>query len=56
VTPPPHNGCKKFAARFGVDATEFISTPQGRRLRMRGLNAKVIEPGLFRVGDFARIV
>jgi MOSC domain-containing protein YiiM len=56
VTPPPHNGCKKFTARFGVDATEFISTPLGKRLRMRGLNAKVVEPGAFRVGDIAKIV
>jgi MOSC domain-containing protein YiiM len=56
VTPPPHNGCKKFTERFGVDATAFISTPLGKQLRMRGLNAKVVEPGVIRVGDIAKIV
>src|SRR5262245_18092352 len=25
VTPKPHNGCKKFRARFGADALDFVS-------------------------------
>lgn len=51
VTAEPHNGCKKFAARFGLAAMRFIHTPVGRGLRMRGLNAKVVQPGVIRVGD-----
>lgn len=53
-TPQPHTGCKKFAARFGLEALEFISSPVGKQLQMRGLNAKVVQPGVIRVGDVAR--
>ncbi|MGQ0601936.1 MAG: MOSC domain-containing protein [Anaerolineales bacterium] len=52
-TPQPHTGCKKFAARFGLEALEFISSPMGKQLQMRGLNAKVVQPGVIRVGDVA---
>jgi hypothetical protein len=54
VTAQPHTGCKKFAARFGVDAMRFVNTPLGRRLNLRGINAKVVEPGVVRVGDSVR--
>ena len=54
VTAQPHTGCKKFMARFGKDALAFVSTPQGKTLRLRGLNAKVIQPGTVRVGDTVR--
>jgi MOSC domain-containing protein YiiM len=54
VTAPPHTGCKKFAARFGPEALKFISTPEGRSRQMRGLHAKVVQPGPVRVGDVAR--
>ncbi len=47
----PHTGCKKFMARFGEDALAFISTPEGRAQRMRGVNARVIQGGAIRVGD-----
>jgi hypothetical protein len=53
-TPQPHTGCKKFAARFGLEALEFISSPVGKQLQMRGLNARVVQPGVIRVGDVAR--
>lgn len=53
-TPQPHMGCKKFAARFGLEALEFISSPVGKQLQMRGLNAKVVQSGVIRVGDVAR--
>lgn len=51
ITEPPHTGCKKFAARFGLDALKFISSPAGKQLQLRGVNAKVIRPGAIRVGD-----
>ena len=54
VTAQPHTGCKKFMARFGKDALAFVSTPLGKQLRLRGLNAKVIQPGTIRTGDKIR--
>jgi hypothetical protein len=56
VTAVPHTGCGKFAARFGVDAVKFVNSPVGRQLNLRGINAKVIQPGTIRVGDIARKV
>lgn len=54
VTPEPHTGCKKFVARFGADAMKFVNSPLGKQLRLRGLNAKVIQPGVIRLGDRAK--
>lgn len=51
VTPPPHLGCKKFVARFGLDAMKFVNSPVGRELQLRGINAKVVRGGRIRVGD-----
>jgi hypothetical protein len=51
VTAVPHTGCKKFVARFGQDAVKFVNSPLGKQLRLRGLNAKVIQPGTIRQGD-----
>ena len=51
VTPQPHTGCKKFVERFGVEAMKFVNSPTGRELHLRGINAKVIQPGTVRVGD-----
>jgi MOSC domain-containing protein YiiM len=50
----PHTGCAKFSARFGSDALKFINSPEGRELRLRGLNAKVIVPGTISTGDAIR--
>lgn len=47
----PHTGCVKFSARFGSDALKFINSPEGRELRLRGLNAKVVVPGTVSTGD-----
>jgi MOSC domain-containing protein YiiM len=52
----PHTGCAKFSARFGSDALRFINSPEGRRLRLRGVNAKVVVPGTISVGDPVRRV
>jgi hypothetical protein len=54
VTPQPHTGCKKFVSRFGVDAMKFVNSAVGKELNLRGINAKVIRPGVIRLGDTAR--
>ena len=54
VSPQPHLGCHKFVARFGKEAMMFVNSPLGRELRLRGINAKVVEPGMVRTGDIAR--
>jgi MOSC domain-containing protein YiiM len=53
VTAQPHTGCQKFAARFGPDAVQFVNSTAGRTLRLRGLNARVVQPGAIQVGDRA---
>jgi MOSC domain-containing protein YiiM len=54
VTEPPHTGCAKFSARFGSEALRFVNSPEGRALRLRGLNARVALPGIVRPGDEVR--
>jgi hypothetical protein len=54
ISAKPHTGCKKFSGRFGIEALEFISTPLGKALRMRGVNAKVIQAGKIQVGDVVK--
>ncbi len=49
VTAPPHTGCSKFASRFGMDARDFVNAR--KNLRLRGINARVIQAGTIRVGD-----
>lgn len=56
VSPLPHNGCKKFSERFGVDALKFISMAENKPLRMRGINAKIIQAGDVKQGDLIRKV
>jgi MOSC domain-containing protein YiiM len=54
VSAEPHTGCGKFVQRFGVDAMKFVNSPVGRSLCLRGINAKVVQNGVIRVGDTAR--
>jgi MOSC domain-containing protein YiiM len=51
ATDQPHTGCKKFAARFGADALKLISSPEGKELRLRGMNTKVVQSGEIKPGD-----
>ena len=51
VTDQPHTGCAKFTERFGIDAFRWVNTESGSRLRLRGLNARVVVPGTVRRGD-----
>lgn len=52
VTEKPHNGCAKFAERFGVDAARWVNSRKD--LRLRGICAVVVEPGMVSVGDEIR--
>ncbi len=54
ISEEPHTGCAKFSARFGSDALKFINSPEGRELRLRGVNAHVIVPGTISTGDVVR--
>jgi hypothetical protein len=54
VTDQPHTGCKKFEARFGLDALKLVNSPVGRQLQLRGVNAKVAQPGVIRVGELVK--
>ncbi len=51
VTAIPHLGCKKFVERFGLDAMKFVNSKVGKSLNLRGINARVVEGGVIRVGD-----
>jgi MOSC domain-containing protein YiiM len=51
VTAEPHTGCKKFASRYGDDAKKFVNSPEGKRLHLRGINARIIQSGTIRTGD-----
>jgi hypothetical protein len=51
ITPQPHLGCAKFVERFGLEAMKFVNSPLGRELHLRGVNARVIQPGSIRAGD-----
>ena len=54
VSPQPHLGCQKFVSRFGLEAMQFVNSPLGRQLRLRGINARVVSAGVIRVGDVVR--
>jgi hypothetical protein len=51
VTPKPHNGCAKFAGRFGGDARAIIAADRFRSWRLRGIHVRVTEAGDVRPGD-----
>jgi MOSC domain-containing protein YiiM len=51
VTDQPHTGCAKFIERYGADAMKFVNGRLGRPRRLRGLNARVVVPGVVRPGD-----
>jgi MOSC domain-containing protein YiiM len=53
ITAQPHLGCKKFTARFGHDAMQFVNSELGKQLHLRGVNAKVVKAGVVRIGDQA---
>ena len=54
VSPLPHTGCHKFVARFGADAMKFVNSTVGKELCLRGINAKVVQAGVVKVGHKAK--
>ncbi|HET8683433.1 MAG TPA: MOSC domain-containing protein [Micromonosporaceae bacterium] len=54
VTTEPHRGCKKFGARFGLDALRFVNSGTGCALNLRGINTRVVRSGVVRPGDAVR--
>ena len=53
ITAVPHTGCGKFMERYGAEATKFVNNSENKKLRLRGINAKVVKAGLIQKGDMA---
>ncbi len=51
VTPAPHNGCRKFRARFGDGALGLVSKQELRDRNLRGIYLRVLEGGTLACGD-----
>ncbi|MBM3869579.1 MAG: MOSC domain-containing protein [Verrucomicrobia bacterium] len=56
VTPMPHDGCRKFKARFGNDALHFVNAKPTRSLNLRGIYWRVIEAGDIEVGSLVQVL
>jgi hypothetical protein len=56
VTPEPHNGCRKFRARFGGDALRFVSMRERRHRNLRGIYMRVAEAGEVRTRDRVEVL
>ncbi|MSO82123.1 MAG: MOSC domain-containing protein [Acidobacteria bacterium] len=56
VTPEPHNGCRKFRARFGDAALRLVSRPELRHLNLRGVHMRVVESGDLAAGDPVQVL
>jgi MOSC domain-containing protein YiiM len=54
VSALPHTGCHKFVSRFGLDAMKFVNSEVGKELCLRGINARVVQPGVVKVGHTAK--
>jgi hypothetical protein len=54
ITAEPHTGCRKFVARYGLPAMEFVNSRVGRELNLRGIYAKVVQAGTIRVGEIVQ--
>ncbi|MCC6625593.1 MAG: MOSC domain-containing protein [Deltaproteobacteria bacterium] len=52
----PHAGCKKFEARFGADALAWVNDRAHADLKLRGLNAIVVEDGEVHEGDLVVVL
>ncbi len=54
VSDTPHNGCERFIERYGRDACVFVNTGEGKRLRLRGVYARVVQDGVVTTNDRVR--
>jgi MOSC domain-containing protein YiiM len=55
ITDTPHNGCNSFIERYGRDACIFVNTGDGRRLRFRGIYARVLQDGRLTVPSLENV-
>ena len=51
ISAKPHTGCAKFTQRFGLDAMRWVNSPEGKALRLRGVNCRVVQGGRVALGD-----
>ena len=51
ITDVMHAGCAKFVERYGKPAVVFVNSPKGRKMRLRGVYARVVQDGHITVGD-----
>jgi len=42
----PVSGLREIRGRFGAEAMRFVDSRLGRQLRLRGMNTRVVQPGL----------
>lgn len=56
VTPKAHNGCKKWALRFGLAPMRLNMATHFRPRHLRGIYLRVVEDGECGVGDRVRVV
>jgi MOSC domain len=56
VAPVPHNGCRKFQARFGPEALRFVSGKELRPRNLWGIYLRVVEAGEVRPGDAVEVL
>jgi MOSC domain-containing protein YiiM len=54
VTASPHTGCRNFREWYGLDAMRFVNSPVGRQLNLRGVNARVVRPGVIQIGGLVK--
>ena len=54
ITDTPHKGCAAFIERYGRDACVFVNVGDGDKYKLRGIYARVVEPGTITVGDIVR--
>lgn len=56
VTPIAHNGCKKWAQRFGLAPMQLNMAVHMRPHRLRGIYLRVVQDGMVQVGDSVRVL
>lgn len=56
VTPAPHTGCHKFAARVGQDGLRLTASGEWRASQLRGVHLRVLQAGVVRAGDPIRVL